>query len=171
MKGKRKKPARKETPSSVPEGLLPDPGPAPFDRVAEMPHRPDTAPAEIGSLSGDRYPTPQPDDAHHTKPRRRKKRKGQREDQEVAKLQQPSGPPPDNVDPATEQDDMKAASSKIPGEGPNPPKREIVDLTIKEESRPATPIPPAQGPEPNESPAGLKAGWVRFSGFLNLFAS
>jgi len=165
-KAKRKTPARKEAASSVPKKTLPGPVPVPLDGVAEMLQPPDTAPAEVGSLSGDGYPTPQPDDAHHTKSYSQKKKKGQREGQEVAKLQQLSGPPLDNVNPVAEQDDTKADSSNLPGDGPNPPKREIIDLTVKEESRPATPIPPAQGPESNEGPTGLKAGWVRFSGIL-----
>ena len=167
-KGKSKKPARKENASSVHEETLPKPGPAALDGVIEIPHRPDTAPAEIGSLPGDRYPTPKPEGMHRSKSSRRRERKRQQEAREVAKLQQLSVPPPDDVD--SELDGAKAASSKISANGPDLPTDEIIDLTIKEESRSATPIPPARGPELNEGPAGLKAGWVRCSGGLNLGA-
>lgn len=74
------------------------------------------------------------------------------------------------MDPAAEQGDTEAASSKISGDGPSSPKREVIDLTIKEESRPGTPIPPPQALESNEGPAGIKAGWVRFPAVLTLDA-
>jgi len=92
------------------------------------------------------------------------------EHQEAVKLDRPPGPPSDSVDPATEQDDVGATSPKISGDGPISPKKEVIDLTIKEESRPGTPIPPPRAPESNEGPAGLKAGWVRFSAPLTLDA-
>ena len=147
--------ARKETTSSVPEETLPQSGPAPLK--TEIPHRPDTAPAEIGSLSVDRYPTPQPEAGRRTKSRARKWRnRPQQEDQDALKSRQPSDPP--HVDKATESDDAGAASSKNSGDGPNPPKGDIIDLTIKEESPTPSPNPPAQVPGPN----GLEAGCVRF---------
>ena len=160
---KRKVLARKETASSVPEQTLLKPGPAPFNDATEAPHRPDTAPAEIGSLPGDRYPTPQPEDVHHTKSRRKgKKRRSRQEDQETPKLQQPLGPPPDNVDQKNELDGTKVASPKISGDGSNPPEGDIIDLTIKEESPPMTPTLPTQVLGLNESASGfIKAGWVR----------
>jgi hypothetical protein len=168
---RRKALARKETASSVPEETLPEPDPAPFDGAAETPHRPDTAPAEVGSLPGDMYSTPQPEAVHRTRSHRGEKRKPQQDDQEAAKLQQPSGPPPGNVDRTTEPEDATAASSKISGDGPSPPEREIIDLTIKEESLPTTPIPHAQAPGSNEDPPGLRAGWVRFRSSLSLIFS
>lgn len=130
--------------------------------MTEIPHRPDTAPAEIGSLPGDRYPTPQPEAGRRTRSRRKwGKRRLQQEDQEASKLQQPSDPAPENVDQVTKPDDAEIGSPKIPGDGPNPPKGEVIDLTIKEESPPTTPIPPVQVPGPNEGAPGLKAGCVR----------
>ncbi|KAF9651467.1 hypothetical protein BDM02DRAFT_810756 [Thelephora ganbajun] len=162
-KEKRRPLARKETPPFVPGGELLESGPAPLNGVTEVPLRPDTAPAEIASLPGDRCPTPQPEGMRRAKPHRKKKRNPQREGEEVTKLQQPSGPPPDDPDPAMDPGDAKATPSNNPGDGPPPPNREIIDLTIKEESHPGTPIPPAQAPESkNEGPAGLKAGWGSF---------
>jgi len=66
------------------------------------------------------------------------------------------------VDQATEPDDVVVVSSKIPGDSPNSPKGEIIDLTIKEESPPMTPIAPVQVPGQNEGAPSLKAGCVRF---------
>jgi len=150
---KQKTPAQKETASPPPEEKLPESGPAiPDDPVG------------IGSPPG-------PKAMRLSKSRRSKKRNPQQEHQEVAELQQPSSPPPDNVDPATEPGDAKAASPKTSGNSPDPPKREVVDLTIKEESRSATPIPPTGTPRSNEGPAGLKAGWVRFRAFWFLIHS
>lgn len=53
--------------------------------------------------------------------------------------------------------------SKASSDGSDLPEREIIDLTIKEESRSVTPISPTQAPEPNEDPAELKAGCVSSS--------
>ena len=157
---KTKRRPRRETATSVPEEILPELGPAPLDGATEVPHRPDTAPAEIGSLPGDRYPTPQPEAVRPAKSRRKwKKRRHQQEDEEASKLQQPSDPPPGIVDRATPPDDAGAASSEISDGGPNPPEPEIIDLTIKEESPSPTPIPPARVPG---GTLGLMAGWVRF---------
>ena len=83
----------------------------------------------------------------------------------MSKLEQPSTPPPGNVNRTMEPDDVDATSSKFSSDGPNPPKADIIDLTIKEESPPATLIPPTQVPGSNESASGLKAGWVRFQVF------
>lgn len=154
-------PVRKKTASSVPEQALPEPGPA-LDSATEIPHRPDTAPAEIGSLP-DGYPTPQPEAGRRTKSHTRKWRKSrlQQEDQEASKLQQPSDPTPENVDQAKEPDDAEVGS-KASGDGPNSPKGEIIDLTIKEES------PPAQVSGSNEGAPGLRAGCVRFVVFYIL---
>ena len=96
------------------------------------------------------------------------KKRALQEHREAVKPDRPPGPPSDSVDPATEQDDAGATSSKISGDGAISPK-EVIDLTIKEESRPGTPIPP-RAPESNEGPAGLKAGWVRFPAPLTLDA-
>ena len=153
-----KAPARKRAAPLVPKDKLPEPGPALPDHATEMRHDSDSTPAVIGPLPGDRYPTPQPEDAHHTKSRRAKKRKPRQGDQDAAELQQPPSPSGD-MDLATEPNDAKVISSKVSGGGSNPP--EIIDLTVKEESRSATPVSPARAPEPNEDPAGLKAGWVR----------
>lgn len=161
---RKKKPTRRETASSVPEEMHPKPGPIPIDTAAEIPHRPDTAPAEIGTLPEDRYPTPQPGGAQRVKSHEGKEPKARRRNKRAARLERPSGPPPDNLDPAPEQDDTKGAPSKASDDDPDPPK-EIIDLTIKEESCPGTPIPP-QAPKSNEGPTDLKAGWVRFSEVL-----
>jgi hypothetical protein len=171
-KRKRKKPALRETAPSAPEETLPRQGPTPLDGVAgvPVPRRLDTALAEIGSLLGDRSPTPQPEDVHRKKSRQSRKRRARQENREAAKLDQPSGPPSDNVSPATEQDDAEAAHLKISGDGPTSPKREVIDLTVKEESRPGTPIPPPQISESSEGVAGLKAGWVRLPAVLALDA-
>ena len=160
-KRKGKKPARKETASSVLKETLPGQGSTPLDGVAEVPHRPDTAPAEIGSLPGDKSPAPQPEGVRRKNLRRRRQWRARPEHRGAAESDQPPDPPSDNVDPATEQGNAEAASSKISGD-PSSPKKEVIDLTIKEESPPATPIPPPHAPESNEGPVGLKAGWVRF---------
>jgi hypothetical protein len=154
------------TASPVPEDELPESGPAFPDGVAEIPHRSDT-PAKIGSLPGDRYPTPQPEEAGHAKSSHRaKKRKLQKEGQEVAELQRPPAPTPDNTGLATEPGGAKVISSKVSGGGSNPAEKEIIDLTIKEESRSATPTFPAQANELNRDPVGLNAGWVCASGIV-----
>lgn len=101
----------------------------------------------------------------HTRSRRKWKRR-QQGDQEASTLQHLSGPLPDNVDQVTEPGDVKVASPKNSGDGPTPP--EIIDLTIKEESPPSTPILPAQVLGSNEGVPGLKAGWVRFVVFRSL---
>ena len=158
-KTKRKPPARKETASSDPGEMLPEPGPAPLDSAAEVPHRPDTAPAEAGSHPGDRFPTPQPEAVRNTRSRRRWKKRPQKEDQEV--LKQPSDPLSDEVGQAPEPDDANVVSPKKTGGDPNPPEGEIIDLTIKEESPPTTPLLSTQVPESDEGVPGLRAGWVR----------
>lgn len=168
-KAKRKPLARKETACSVPEEMRPESSPVHLDDAMEIPHRPDTAPAEIGSHPGDRYPTPQPEAAHHAKPSRRwRRRNRQQGDRETLKLQQPSGSPPDNVDQTKEPDDTKAATPEFSGGSPDPLKGEIIDLTVKEESPPAVPIsPPAQVSGSNQDAPDLKAGRVRFREFLS----
>lgn len=168
-KGKQKRPARKST-CSVPKERLQAQNPAPPDGATEIPHPFDTAPAEIPSLPGDRSPTLQPEGVRPSNRRRKKKKGAQQDHQAAAKLDQPPDSPTDSVDPATEQDDANATSSKTPGDGPGSPKREVIDLTIKEESRSGTPMPPPQTPESNEDPTGLKAGWVRFPVVLILNA-
>jgi len=169
-KEKRKKFTRRKTVFSIPEEMLPRQGSPLLAGVAEVPHRPDIVPAEIESLPENSPPAPQPEDVHRKKRSQGRKRRPRQGHREVAKLDQPSGPPSDNVDPATEQGDAEAASSRISGDGPNSPKREVIDLTIKEESRPGTPIPPPQASESNEGTASLRAGWVRFPAVLILDA-
>jgi len=141
--------------------MLPQLDPAPLGSTTEISHRPDTAPAEIGSLPGDRYPTPQPEAGRRTKSRTRRWRKSkpQQEDQEASGLQQPSDPTLENVDQATELDDAEVVSSKNSGDGLNPVE-EVIDLTIKEES------PPPHVPGSDEGGPGLKAGCVRFVMFV-----
>ena len=157
-----KKSTRRKTAFSVPEEMLPEQDSTLLDGVAEVTRRPDIVPAEIESLPGNSSPAPQPEDVHRKKRPQGRKRRTRRGYREAAKLDQPSGPPSDNVDLTTEQNDTEAASSKFSGDGPNSPKREVVDLTIKEESRPGTPVPPPQASESNEGTASLRAGWVRF---------
>lgn len=164
-KAKQKTLVRKKTSSSVPENELPDSGPALPEDVTEMPHHSDTAPAENGPLPGDRYPTPQPEGAHHTKPHRGKK-KEQQGGQKVAEFQRLPGLPSDGKDPITGLDDAKVISSEVPDDGSNPPEKEVIDLTIKEESRSPTPTSPARAAELGEDPAGLKAGWVCLQEFF-----
>jgi hypothetical protein len=72
------------------------------------------------------------------------------------------------VEPETGREDAKAAPSKVSGDDSNSPK-DVIDLTVKEESPPATPIP-LRAPEPNTGPAGLKAGWVRLPEVLTIDA-
>lgn len=151
----------RKTAPSILEDIPPEPGPAPPDGAAEIPHRSDTAPPEIGSHPRDRYPTPRPEELPHTKTRRTGERKHRQVGKESAKVKRPSGPPPHHMDPVTEPDDTKTNPPEISGDDSNPPEREVIDLTIKEESRPTTPVPPTQAPESREDPAGLKAGWVR----------
>jgi len=168
-KGRQKKPAKKKTASSVPEETLPRQGSTPLNGVAEVTHRPDTAPAEFRSLPRDKSPPPQPEGARRKKAHRGMKTRALQEHQEAVKLDRPLGPPSDSVDPVTERGDSDVgATSKISGDGPISPKKEIIDLTIKEESRPGTPVPPSRTPESKEGPAGLKAGWVRFTVPLTL---
>jgi hypothetical protein len=88
----------------------------------------------------------------------------------VVGLQQPSSPPPNDVDPAAEPNDAKAISSKTSGEGSGPPEKDIVDLTIKEESRSVTPIPAPQTLVSDDNSSRFKAGWVRSPGISNLHA-
>jgi hypothetical protein len=158
-KGKQNKVTQKNIAPSVPGDGPPDPDPAPLDGVAETPRRPDTAPAKSRSLPRDRdaYTTPQPKEVRHTKAYRGK---AYNEVQQAAELQQLPDPSSDDLDPATKPDGVNAIPLKATVNGPNPPEKEVIDLTTKEESPPATPIPPAQLPESNEGSAELKAGWV-----------
>lgn len=141
---------------SAPGDEPPEPSPAPPDGIIEVPNLPDVALVGVGPLPGGRHITPQPEEVCHTKVHRSKTRNGGRE----AELQQLPDPPSDDVGPATKSDDANAIPSKVPDKGSNPPEKEIIDLTTKEESPPATPLAPSQTPEPNEGPAKLKAGWV-----------
>lgn len=150
---------RKKAAPSVPEDNLSGPDPPLSDGVVEFPHGSDITPTDIGPLPGDRYPTPQPEEIQHAKSHRAKKKKPHQEGQEP-ELRRPPGPSSDQMDLAREPEDSKIISSKASGDSSNPPGREIIDLTVKEESRSATPISPAQAPESNEDPADLKAGWV-----------
>ena len=161
-KGKRKKRTRGKLAPPVPEESLTEPDPAPLDNVTEISHRPETAPAEIGPFPRNRSPAPQAEDVRHKKSRRSRGRKIRQDGQGTANPEQPQDPPPDNVEPAAE-----AASLNILGDCSNSPKTEVIDLTIKEESRPGTPILPLQDPGSKEGPAGFKAGWVRFPGILS----
>lgn len=151
---------RKKTASSVPEDKLQESGP-------EMPERSNLSPAEFGSPPGDRYPTPKPEEARRRKSRRNKRKKPH---QEATELQQVPCPLFDGMDLAVGPDDGKGISSKSSGDGLNTPGKEVIDLTIKEESRSATPISLAQPPGSNEGPAGLEAGWVCSFGILDLHA-
>jgi hypothetical protein len=74
------------------------------------------------------------------------------------------------VDPTTKPDDAKVIFSTVAEGGSTPPEREIIDLTIKEESRPATPIPPPRASQSDEDPAGLEAGWVSSPEILELLS-
>ena len=166
-KAKQRIVARKTVTYSIPEVKLQEAGSAlPYD-TSDTPPRSETS-TKFGSLPGDRYPTPQPEETRQS--HRAKKRKSQQEGQEVAEPQRPPAPPPVNADPASESGDAKAVPSKVSDSGSNPAEKEIIDLTIKEESRSATPISPAQGHELDSGPAGLQAGWVCPSGNLDLRA-
>lgn len=165
--GKGKISTRNKAAPSVPEETHPRLEPAPIEATAtDTPHRPDTAPAEIGALPEDRSPAHQPDEGHRAKRRKWRSKGARRELQEAAKVNRPSGPPSDDVEPETGRDDAEAAPSKVSGDNSNSPK-EVIDLTIKEESPPATPVPP-RAPQPNKGPTGLKAGWVRLSEVLTI---
>ena len=158
---------RKKAASSVPEDELLDLSSALPVSVAEVPHSFDATAAGAGPLPRDRYLTPQPEEVRRARSHRAKKRKPQREGQKAAELQQHPAPPSDNVDPAIVPVNTKVISSKVSDDGLNPPKEDIIDLTIKEESRSATPTSLARVPGSNEDPAELKAGWVCSSGILD----
>jgi hypothetical protein len=170
LRRRRNAPARKEAAPPIPGETLPKPGLIPLGGAAEALHHPGAAPAEPGPLPGSSDLTPQLEVVRHKKSGPNKRGKPRRGDQE-AKLQQPSDPPTDNVDRTTEPDDARAASSKHSGNGLNPPEEDIIDLTIKEESLPGTPIPPVQAPVSDGEIPGLKAGWVRFQSFWLLVLS
>ena len=89
-----------------------------------------------------------------------------RERRESAKVNRPSGPPSGDVEPETGRDDAKATPPKVSGDDSNSPK-EVIDLTIKEESPPGTPIL-LQDPQPSKGPVSLKAGRVRLSEVLTI---
>ena len=167
---RRNAPARKEAAPLVPGETLPKPGPIPLGGAAEVLHHPGAAPAKPGPLPGSTDLTPQLEAVRHRKSRSNKRREHRQGDQK-AKLQQPSDPPTDNVDRTAEPDDARAASSKLSGNGLNSPEEDIIDLTIKEESLPGTPIPPVQAPVSDGEIPGLKAGWVRFQSFWLLVLS
>lgn len=169
-KKKRKAVAQKEAAASVSVDKPPEPGPAPLDSAREIHHRSGSGPAEIGSPPRDKHPAHQSEEVRHTRSRSSRRRKPQRETEEAVELQQPSCPPPNDVDPATAPSDAKAISSKTSGEGSNPPEKDIIDLTIKEESRSVTPIPAPQTLMSDDGPPRFEAGWVRSPGIPDLCA-
>ena len=159
-KGRGKRSTRKAAPP-VPEEAHSGLEPVPIEAaVADIPHRSGTDPVETGTIPEDRSLAPRPEEVYRAKRGKWMKNRARREHQEATKANRPPGPPPDDTEPESGRDNAEAALSKVSGDDSNSPK-EVIDLTIKEESPPATPTP-LRASEPNKGPACLKAGWVRF---------